>query len=150
MPTHHKGTPEEVLALNTFIKLTRATESLSARLSRCGTLGDLTMSQFGVLEALYHLGPMSQSEIGTKLLKSGGNVTLVVDNLEKRDLVQRERDADDRRVVTVSLTPAGRDLIRRIFPEHVAAIVKEFSVLTPEEQEMLGHLCRKMGKQERE
>jgi MarR family 2-MHQ and catechol resistance regulon transcriptional repressor len=149
MPTHYKGTAQEVLALNTFIKLTRAADSLGTRLFRRGTRGDLTTSQFGVLESLYHLGPMSQSEIGTKLLKSSGNITLVIDNLEKRGLVRRERDTDDRRVVTVSLTQAGRELIRRIFPGHVASIVEEMSVLTPEEQETLGRLCRKLGKQER-
>ena len=81
MPTHHAGTTEEVRALNAFIKLTRSTEALMARLSHCGTLEDLTISQFGVLETLYHLGPMCQSEIGSKLLRSGGNITLGIDNL---------------------------------------------------------------------
>jgi MarR family 2-MHQ and catechol resistance regulon transcriptional repressor len=150
MPTHHKGTPREVRALDTFIKLTRATDSLVARLSQGEAFSDLTPSQFGVLESLYHLGPMRQGEISAKLLKSGGNITLVVDNLEKRGLVRRERDAKDRRVVIVSLTEAGRQLIRRIFPGHVADIVGEMSILTAEEQETLGRLCRKLGKQERQ
>lgn len=150
MPTHHKGTPQEVRALNAFIKLTRATDSLMARLSQGEAFSDLTPTQFGVLESLYHLGPMRQGEISAKLLKSGGNITLVVDNLRKRGLVRRERDAKDRRVVIVSLTEAGRQLIGRIFPGHVADIVGEMSVLTAEEQETLGRLCRKLGKQERQ
>jgi MarR family 2-MHQ and catechol resistance regulon transcriptional repressor len=150
MPTHYKGTAQEVLALNTFIKLTRATDSLLTRLSRRETFGGLTPRQFGVLESLYHLGPMRQGEISAKLLKSGGNITLVVDNLEKRGLVQRERDENDRRVVVVSLTEAGQELIGRIFPNHVADIVEEMSVLSDEEQETLGRLCRKLGKQEKE
>jgi MarR family 2-MHQ and catechol resistance regulon transcriptional repressor len=149
MPTHYDGTPQEVRALNAFIKLTRATESLAARLYRRGTLGGLTTRQFGVLESLYHLGPLRQGEISAKLLKSGGNVTLVVDNLLKRGLVHRERDMDDRRVVVVSLTEMGRELIARIFPDHVAAIVKEMSILTSEEQKALGRLCRILGKQKR-
>jgi len=148
MPTHYKGTPQEMRALNTFIKLTRATDSLLARLSRREAFAELTVRQFGVLESLYHLGPMRQGEISAKLLKSGGNITLVVDNLEKRGLVQRERDSNDRRVVVVSLTKAGRELIGRVFPNHVADIVAEMSVLTAEEQEILGRLCRKLGKQE--
>jgi DNA-binding MarR family transcriptional regulator len=94
MPTYHKGTPQEVQALDTFIKLTRATDSLQARLARRETFGDLTPRQFGVLETLYHLGPMRQGEICAKLLKSGGNITLVVDNLEKRGLVRRQRDSE--------------------------------------------------------
>ena len=149
MPTHYQGTPQEVLALNTFIKLSRAAESVSSRLFRCGTTGDLTPSQFGVLESLYHLGPLSQSEIGARLLRSSGNITLVIDNLEGRGLVRRERGAEDRRLVIVSLTGAGRELISRIFPGHVAAIVKEMSALTPEEQETLGRLSRKLGRQEK-
>jgi MarR family 2-MHQ and catechol resistance regulon transcriptional repressor len=149
MPTHHKGTPQEVQALDTFIKLTRATDSLQARLARRETLCDLTPRQFGVLEALYHLGPMRPGEISAKLLKSGGNITLVVDNLERDGLVRRERSAEDRRVVKVSLTEAGRELISRVFPKHLADIVEEMSILMPKEQEELGRLCRILGKQER-
>jgi MarR family transcriptional regulator, 2-MHQ and catechol-resistance regulon repressor len=149
MPTHYRGTTEEVLALNTYIKLQRATNSLEARLAHRRTMADITGTQFGVLEALYHLGPLCQGEISAKLLKSGGNITLVVDNLEKRGLVQREREPHDRRMIVVSLTPAGRELISQIFPKHLAAIVDEMSVLTPEEQQTLGDLCRKLGKQER-
>jgi MarR family 2-MHQ and catechol resistance regulon transcriptional repressor len=148
MPTHYQGTAQEILALNTFIKLTRATDSLLARLSRRGTLGQLTLRQLGVLESLYHLGPMRQGQISAKLLKSGGNITLVVDNLEKRGLVQRQRDAEDRRAVVVSLTAAGQELIGGIFPAHVADIVAEMSALTAEEQQTLGRLCRKLGKRE--
>jgi MarR family 2-MHQ and catechol resistance regulon transcriptional repressor len=148
MPTHYKGSAEEVRALDAFIKLTRAAESVGARLFRAGTTGDLTVSQFGVLESLYHLGSMCQRDISAKLLKSGGNITLVIDNLEKRGLVQRDRDPEDRRMVIVSLTPQGRELIQGIFPRHVTAIVEEMSVLTIEEQATLGRLCRKLGKQE--
>ena len=100
MPSHYNGTSQELQALDTFIKLTRAVDSLYSRLARRGTLGDLTLSQFGVLEALYHLGSMSQSEICSKLLKSGGNMTLVIDNLEKHGLVQRNQDVEDRRITT--------------------------------------------------
>lgn len=104
------------------------------------------MTQFGVLEVLHHLGPMCQNEIGAKLLKSGGNMTLVIDNLEKRRLVQRQRNPQDRRMMNVSLTQAGEALISKILPGHVQAITEEMSVLSPEEQETLGELCRKLGK----
>jgi MarR family 2-MHQ and catechol resistance regulon transcriptional repressor len=146
MPTHFEGPDCQVLALDTMIKLTRATNTLMARLARRSTYGELTESQFGTLEALYHLGPMSQTEICGKLLKSSGNTTLVVDNLEKHGLVQRQRDESDRRVVMVQLTEAGRQLIARIFPAHAAAVAEEMSVLTTEEQQQLGELCRKLGK----
>jgi MarR family 2-MHQ and catechol resistance regulon transcriptional repressor len=129
-----------------MIKLTRATNTLMARLAKRNTYNDLTESQFGTLEALYHLGPMSQTEICGKLLKSSGNTTLVVDNLEKHGLVHRQRDENDRRVVMVQLTESGRALITQIFPAHAAAVTEEMSVLTPEEQQQLGELCRKLGR----
>lgn len=145
MPTHYKGTPKQTLALNTFIKLTRGTNSLLARLAQRNTHESLTVSQFGVLEALYHLGPMCQSELGSKMLMSGGNITMIVDNLEKRGLVQRQRDEQDRRFIIVTLTDEGEALIAEVFPVHLDAIVDELSVLSTEEQEDLGRLCRKMG-----
>jgi MarR family 2-MHQ and catechol resistance regulon transcriptional repressor len=146
MPTHYKGRPKEILALDTYIKLTRASEAFITRLHQRGAFAGLTVSQFGVLEILYHLGPMCLGDISSKLLKSGGNLTLVIDNLEKRKLVQRQRDAKDRRMIIVSLTSAGQELISSIFPAHAAAIAEEMSGLTTQEQQLLSDLCRKLGK----
>jgi MarR family transcriptional regulator, 2-MHQ and catechol-resistance regulon repressor len=145
MPTHYDGTPEEKLALDTFIKFTRASNAFETRLIRRNAMCDLTMSQFGVLETLLHLGPLSQTDLGSKLLRSGGNITLVIDNLEKRGLVCRKADLDDRRVSMVHLTPAGEELIRRIFPLQVQAILEELGVLSAAEQVILGSLCKKLG-----
>jgi len=137
MPTHYQGTPEEELALDTYIKLTRATDTINARLSLASSMQELTISQFGVLEALYHLGPQAQNILGEKILKSNSNMTTVIDNLEKRQLVHRERAKDDRRKIIVHLTESGMNLIRDIFPMHVRAI----------EKQLLGELLRKLGKQ---
>ena len=106
----------------------------------------LTPTQLGVVEALLHLGPLGQRVLGDKLLMSGGNITTVVDNLERRGLVRRERRGDDRRHVTVHLTPEGRRLISRVFPGHVAAIVEAFSALSAAEQAQLGRLAKKLGR----
>jgi MarR family 2-MHQ and catechol resistance regulon transcriptional repressor len=146
MPTHFKGSEEQVRALNAFINLVRGSDSLMRRLAaQLEPLG-LTPGQFGVLEALYHLGPMCQKTLGEKLLRSGGNITLVVDNLSKHGWVRRERQADDRRMVQIHLTPRGRTLITRAFPKHVEAVMKEMSALEPREQEALRRICRKLGK----
>ncbi len=146
MPTHYKGSPGEILALNTFIKFTRAANSVEGHLYRQDIIEDLTTTQFGVLETLYHLGSLCQTELSGKLLKSTSNMTLVLDNLEKRGLVQRQPHSKDRRTTTVDLTPAGKELIARVFPKVVENIERQFSVLTVEEQEMFGILCRKLGK----
>jgi MarR family 2-MHQ and catechol resistance regulon transcriptional repressor len=149
MPTHYHGSSQEVLALDTFIKFTRASNTFEGRLFQLDILEGLTQSQFGVLEILYHLGSMCQGEVSGKLLKSTGNITLVLDNLEKLGLVRRERMPDDRRSVTIHLTSAGQEKIERIFPRMVHAITNELSVLTPEEQQTLGSLCRNLGKRAR-
>ena len=146
MGTRHQGSKSEVRALDTWIKLMRATESLNVRLGRLIKQAGLTISQFGALEALYHLGPLCQSELGEKILKSSGNITMVVDNLEKQKLVKRERQGEDRRFVTVRLTDAGDRLIRDVFPKHVKTMVSEMGALTASEQEALGRLCKKLGR----
>jgi MarR family 2-MHQ and catechol resistance regulon transcriptional repressor len=145
MPTKYKGTHTEVLALDTFIKLSRAMNSFNTRLNQHGTQGDLSPSQFAVLEALLHLGPMCQTDLSQKLLLSTGNITMVIDNLVRHGLVTRERNTDDRRFITISLTPAGEELISSIFPAHVEAITLEMSVLSAAEQRELGELCKKLG-----
>jgi MarR family transcriptional regulator, 2-MHQ and catechol-resistance regulon repressor len=146
MPTHYDGTPEEILALDTFIKLSRAMISFHTRLLARGQLDGLTISQFGVLEALYHLGTMRQGELSRKLLSSTGNMTMVLDNLEKNGLVKRIRSEQDRRMVQIELTHAGRERIEKVLPAHVEVIREEMAVLSPAEQAELGKLCRKLGR----
>jgi MarR family 2-MHQ and catechol resistance regulon transcriptional repressor len=145
MPTHFTGSRAEMRTLDTFIKLTRCTNSLLARLAERNTIGDLTYSQFAVLEALYHLGSLTQGEVGSKILKSTSNITTVIDNLERAGFVRRERDAGDRRVIHIQLTEAGSKKIEAVLPGHVAALVEEFGVLSASEQETLGALCKKLG-----
>ena len=146
MPTHFKGSRAEMRTLDTFIKLTRCANSLFARLSERNTLGDITPSQFAVLESLYHLGSMNQGEVSTKVLKSGSNMTTVIDNLERDGLVKRERHEKDRRVINVHLTEAGKKKVEAVLPGHIAALVDEFSVLSASEQQTLAELCKKLGK----
>jgi len=145
MPSHFQGSEQERRALDTYIKLMRAADSVTARLNELKTLCGLSVSQFGVLEALYHLGPMHQKEIGRKILKSSGNITMVVNNLEGRGLVERRRDQQDHRFIVIHLTDKGRTAIEDILPDHVAAILSIMNTLSPDEQESLGHLCKKLG-----
>lgn len=148
MPTHYQGNPKEVLALDTWIKLNRALDTLTSRVNQSGTMGGLTPTQFAVVEALYHLGPLPQCQLAARVFKSSGNMTLVIDNLEKLGLVSRQADDHDRRISLVGLTASGRETVSRIFPEHAAFITELFAPLTPEEQRLLGKTLRKLGKQE--
>ena len=144
MGSHHQGPPREVAALDAYIKLMRAAESVTAR-SHVVLPDSVTFTQFAALEALHHLGPLHQSELAAKLLKSGGNLTLVVANLERDGLVERERGTEDRRFVRVALTPKGRKFIAALFPKIAASITRELSPLTSTGQATLARLCKKLG-----
>jgi MarR family 2-MHQ and catechol resistance regulon transcriptional repressor len=135
----------EETALKLYTQLMRAANAVTEKMHRHLPRKKLSISQFGVLEALLHLGPLCQKDIGKKILKTSGNMTLVIDNLEKRGLVRREKDPEDRRKLQVSLTPEGRDLIQSIFPVHSRIAGKVFSSLDPVEQTTLGKLLKKLG-----
>jgi MarR family 2-MHQ and catechol resistance regulon transcriptional repressor len=138
------GSKEHQLALNTFVKLVRCTNSVCSDVHN-HFLGELTVSQFGILEALYHLGPMAQKELAGKILKSPGNITTIINNLEKNGLVRREVKSDDKRYYTVHLTLAGTSTIERIFPAHADIVLNRMSILTKTEQHALADLLKKLS-----
>jgi MarR family 2-MHQ and catechol resistance regulon transcriptional repressor len=145
MSKNFRGSPSEERALSAYIKLARAANATLA-FARIG-LEDagLSLGQFAVLEALFHVGPLNLGELARRILTSSGNLTLVVDNLEKRGLVKRQQQGRDKRFVLASITPTGRRLIARIFPGHARRITEIMGRLSPEDQERLGELCRKLG-----
>jgi MarR family transcriptional regulator, 2-MHQ and catechol-resistance regulon repressor len=139
---------QQRLALATYVRLMRAANAARAHAARHLGGTRVTLTQFAVLEALYHLGPMSLSDIAQKILTTGGNLTMVVGNLEKLGLAHRQKCPEDRRVLIVVLTAKGKALIRKLFPEHAAAITEFMGALSSAEQESLGNLCRQLGTQE--
>ena len=143
--TKYRGDRDEARALGAYVKLMRAAESVLARATRHLRKEGITVSQFGVMDALYHLGPLSQREVASKVLRTSGNMTMVVDNLVKRGLVERDRSEEDRRVYRLSLSSRGSRLMEKLFPRHAAIIEQEMSILTPQEQETLSRLCRSLG-----
>jgi MarR family 2-MHQ and catechol resistance regulon transcriptional repressor len=137
---------EEGLSLRLWISLARCystvAREVSARISDYG----LTAPQFGVLEALYHLGPLTLGELADKLLVTGGNITYVMDRLENQGLVYRDRSGEDRRVVMARLTDEGESLIREVFPGHATFIRELTDGLGQGEQETLRRLLKKWGR----
>lgn len=146
MPTRYAGSPEERAALDAYIKLWRAAHAVEVAANRHLADHGLTVSQFGVIEALYHLGPLSQRQLADKILRSSGNLTMVIDNLERDGLVRRERNPQDRRVMNVFLTPEGEALVTRVLPDHVRGIRDVFAGLSPQELGQLAALTRKLGR----
>lgn len=132
-------------ALDAYVKLLRASRAVLARVEPRLTASGLTTTQFGVLEALLHKGPLSQRELGQKVLTSAGNMTDLVDKLERRRLVQRTRLPHDRRAVRVELTDSGRALIEPLFARHAEDITAAMAGLDETELRQLDALLRKLG-----
>src|ERR1700752_2129419 len=114
MPSNYRGSQVEIEALSAFINLMRAGDSVAAVLQKDFDETEMTTSQFGVLEALFHLGPLFQGELAQKLLRCTGSITSVVEGLEKKGMVERRRESHDKRFVRVSLTPAGKKAIEQL------------------------------------
>lgn len=137
---------EEERALRLWIALARCYATFSRVVSGKVAEYGLTTPQFGILEALHHVGPLSLGDLADKLLVTGGNVTYVMDRLEEQGLVVRERSAPDRRIVQAKLTPQGRALVGGVFHAHADFIRELAGRLEPAEQEELRRLLKKLGK----
>ena len=149
MGTKYKGKIKDKLTLDTFIKLVRCTESVSANATKVLENAGLSISKFDVLELLYHVGPMCQRDIATKIRKSTGNITFVIDALEKQNYVKRCPSPTDRRYYTIELTTEGNVYIKSLFPQYLDVLNGMFDILSVDEKNMLGSVCRILGRQER-
>lgn len=110
-----------------------------AELEMCG-------SDFAVLEALLHKGPLPINEIGKKVLLTSGSITVAVDRLESKGLVERRASGSDRRARIVHLTKDGRELITRIYADHAADMERLAAAsLSRAERETLIRLLKKIG-----
>ena len=144
MPNLTKDTKKEALALATFTRLSRTAGKVRRKVYSGLNDTRLTESQINVLELLYNLGALPQKDIAKSLSVTGGNITMVVDNLQKRDLVGRKRWQEDRRVVHVALTDLGRETIKSYIPLHLEKVLGALGGLDTKEQEQLQTLCEKI------
>ncbi|MCB1148361.1 MAG: MarR family transcriptional regulator [Leptospiraceae bacterium] len=145
MPTKFTGKETTRLALDAFIKINRCTNSLVAQVASSLAPHNLTLSQFAVLEALLFNGEMRSGEISHKILKSGGNITKVVDNLEKMGMVTKKRSNEDARCHLVKLTETGTKKIKLVFPDIRDKIEAMMNTIAPEEILALSTITRKLG-----
>jgi MarR family transcriptional regulator, 2-MHQ and catechol-resistance regulon repressor len=106
-------------------------------------------TDFRVLEALLHKGPLPVNTIGPKVHLTPGSISVAIDRLLEKGLVSRAESPDDRRVRIVALTKAGKDLILPIFRKHSAEIGKVFAVTNPKELQILESVLKKAGKRAR-
>lgn len=133
------------IALDLWIKLARAFNTMNKLSAKDILSHGVTQPQFAVLECLGHLGPLSLGELSKKMLVSGGNMTVVVDNLEKQGYVERIHDLKDRRTIYVRLTEKGQRWFDDTFVLHAKRIAQLMSVLNEREQKQLARLLKKLG-----
>ena len=132
-------------ALRLWVVLSRAYGSVAELTSRQVAAHGLTPAEFGVLEALYHKGPLLVGELQRKILVSSGGTTYLVDRLAERGLVERRDCPTDRRARYAALTTRGEQLIARIFPEHARVIAEAMAGLNEEKKRQAAALLRELG-----
>ncbi len=136
---------DEELALKLWVVLSRAREAVEghvrAHVAECG----VTPGEFGVMEALYHKGPLLLGEVQRKILVSSGGVTYLVDRLEEKGLVERQDCPNDRRARYAALTDEGRKWMANVFPEHARRLTRALAGLSAEEKDSAVGLLRKLG-----
>lgn len=133
------------LNLKVLVTLSRATQVVHKRSIKIFNEGGLTSAQFAVLEVLYHKGDLRISEIIEKILSTGGNMTVVINNLEKEQLVEKHIDPNDKRATLIRITEKGKGKIEEIFPVHLRDLDEHLSPLSAEEKNLLRTLLKKLG-----
>ncbi len=128
-----------------YVVLTRAANAVNDRIDEQTDLHGLTLTEFGILEALHHKGRLLLGELQKKILLSSGGVTYTVDRLAEKGLVKRLECDSDRRARYATLTPKGQALIAKVFPAHAALIERTMSVLSVSEQDEVTALLRALG-----
>ena len=128
-----------------FVVLTRAAGSVHRMLQGRVDLHNLTLTEFEIMEVLFHKGPLLLGDVQKRILLSSGGVTYTVDRLVDKGLVERRECPTDRRARYAALTPRGEALIAEIFPGHVEHIQEAMSVLTAREQDAVIDTLRRLG-----
>ena len=137
--------PRHADDLKLWVVLARAHAAIERQVSRDIAEHGLSIAEFGILELIHHKGPQLLGDIQRRILVSSGGITFLVDRLEAKGLVAREACPNDRRARYAVLTPAGRALMKRIFPRHAAAVSRALSGLTRDERQAATKLLRTLG-----
>ena len=139
-----KGEKKRRRALDAYSTLQRAASMAAAQVEQAVHPFGLSASQFGVLETLQSRGPVHQQELAEALGRSKAQMTAIIDALEARGWVRRERHATDRRFITVYLTDDGREVLVSTAPARSDAIVSIMRELSGEQRARLARLCRRL------
>lgn len=133
------------LDMKVFIGMSRVMKAINRETDKLATSYGLTRGQFAVLEALYHIGPMSIGRVADRILTTSGNIPVIVRNLEKRELITRFKDIYDKRKWNLQLTDAGRALIAEVYPQNEVIIKRHMALFTPDEQRVMVRCFKRIG-----
>ncbi len=138
--------PQFADALKLFTVVSRAHAALHQGAREDVARHGLTLTEFAVLEVLYHKGPLLLGAIRDKILASSGGITYLVDRLADRGFVERRECPEDRRARYAALTAEGIEFMHRIFPEHARCLARLVDALSPEERKTATDLMKRLGK----
>ena len=136
----------DLSGIHLWLLLWKASRAVEAHSTRSVAHFNMGTTDFGVLEALLHKGPLSVTQLRQKVLLTSGSMTTAVDRLEKRGLVSRNDDAKDRRARIIRLTPEGRALIECAFADHRDEMETALADFSQEDRARLLPLLRRLGR----
>jgi MarR family transcriptional regulator, 2-MHQ and catechol-resistance regulon repressor len=129
-----------------FLLLMHTSKAIQDQIKDDMSKNNLSITEFSVLEVLYHKGRQTIQQIAQSILISSGSMTYVIDKLEQRGLLNRNACPGDRRAIHVTLTRDGEELMEKIMPEHEDLIDSLFDSLSADEEQELIRLLRKINK----
>ncbi len=132
-------------ALRMWVIMSRAQSAVAAHAAANVGRHGLTLAEFGILEALYHRGPMLLGEVQRRILVSSGGITFLVDRLEAKGLVERCRSETDGRARIASLTERGRGLVMEIFPAHARELARVMSGVSSRDKLVATDILKALG-----
>lgn len=135
----------QTTGVHLWLVMWKAFRAMEAHADRSIAGLGLCMSDFGVLEALLHKGPLPVKALGRKVLLTSGSMTAAIDRLERRGWVVRENDPGDRRSRVVHLTEAGRATIEELFASHERDMEQAVKDLSWDERSAAIEILKKLG-----
>jgi len=127
-----------------FLVLMQTSKAIHERIKEEMAKNKLNITEFSVLEVLYQKGKQTIQQVGNRILISSGSMTYVIDKLEQRGLLSRNACPDDRRVIHVTLTNDGNQLMTEIMPKYLELVNHMFDEINSDEAETLVQLLKKV------
>jgi MarR family transcriptional regulator, 2-MHQ and catechol-resistance regulon repressor len=128
-----------------FLLLMQTSKAIQDRIRDEMSKNKLSITEFSVLEVLFYQGKQTIQQIGNRILISSGSMTYVIDKLEQKDIIKRNDCREDRRVIHITLTAEGMEMLENIMPKYQDMVDSIFGDLTDDESQLLVNLLKKVS-----